>query len=76
MEFKELKNKKSGELHKILAETREKLRDLHFKAASKQLKNIREVRNARKLVAMVLTLLNKSKEETAGGSAETAVKPD
>jgi large subunit ribosomal protein L29 len=61
MEFKELKNKKTDELHKILVEYRYKLRDLRFKDASKQLKNVREIRVVKKTIARVMTLLNKKK---------------
>ena len=58
MDFKELKNKEEKELQKILAQSREKLRDLRFKDANKQLKNIREIRRTRETIAHVLTLLN------------------
>jgi len=59
MDFKELKNKKESELHKILADSRNKLRELRFKDANKQLKNIREIRQTRNAVSKILTLLNK-----------------
>ena len=58
MELKELKKKSEKELHKILAESRDKLRDLCFKDANKQLKNVREIRKIRGTIARVLTLLN------------------
>jgi ribosomal protein L29 len=58
MEYKELKKKREGELHRILAESRDKLRDLRFKDANKQLKNIREIRKLKKTIAQTLTLLN------------------
>ncbi len=58
MDYKELKNKKESELHRILSESREKLRDLRFKDASGQLKNVREIRAVRKVIANILTLLN------------------
>lgn len=61
MEYKELKKKKENELHKILAESRDKLRDLRFKDANKQLKNVREIRNVRDTIARALTLLNSEK---------------
>lgn len=61
MEFKELKKKSESELHKILAEFRDKLRDLRFKDANKQLKNVREIRKVRETIARVLTLLNSKK---------------
>jgi len=61
MDFKELKTKDQSELEKLLAVTREKLRELRFKDSNKQLKNIREIRTARALIAQILTLLNKQK---------------
>ena len=61
MELKELKNKKENELQSLLAKEREKLLDLKFKDANKQLKNIREIRLIKKTISRVLTLLNKSK---------------
>jgi len=61
MDFKELKTKEAGDLQKLLDGTREKLRDLRFKDSNKQLKNIREIRVAKQLVAQILTLLNKKK---------------
>lgn len=63
MEYKEIKNKKESDLHKILAETRNHLRSLRFKDANKQLKNVREIRTNKKLVAQILTILKKKKEE-------------
>ncbi|MFH1837966.1 MAG: 50S ribosomal protein L29 [Candidatus Kuenenbacteria bacterium] len=59
MKIKELKQKAETELQKLLQESREKLRELRFKIASKQLKKVREVRNVKKLIAKILTLLNK-----------------
>ena len=61
MELKELQTKKESELQKILAESREKLRDLRFKVASKQLKNVREFRGVKKMIARIMTLLNRNK---------------
>lgn len=64
MDIKELKNKKTSDLHKTLAESRDKLRDLRFKDASRQLKNVREIRAVRKTIAQVLSLLNNKKENS------------
>ncbi len=61
MEFKELQQKSVSELHKLLADSREKLRELRFKDSNKQLKNVREIRATKALVAQVFTLLNKQK---------------
>lgn len=67
MNFKELKKKSESDLHKILSDSREKLRDLRFKDANKQLKNIREIRGLRLIVAQVLTLLNIKKDKDNSG---------
>ena len=69
MEFKELKNKSESELHRVLAEYRDKLRDLRFKDASKQLKDVREIRKIRKIIAGVLMLLNKKVKKTVNDQA-------
>jgi len=58
MDFKELKNKSEGELQRLLAELREKTRDLRFKDSNRQLKDVREIREAKKEIAQVLTVLN------------------
>jgi ribosomal protein L29 len=58
MELKELKKKDKGDLHRILAESRDKLRDLRFKDANKQLKDVREIRKVRQTIARISTLLN------------------
>ncbi len=70
MEFKEIKNKNLSELNKLLAESRDRLRDLMFKDANKQLKNIREIRQIRKTIAQVLTVINKN-QQTKAVIAET-----
>jgi len=62
MEFKELSKKTEKELQALLSETREKLREARFKDANKQLKNVREIRVARNVIANILTLLNLNKK--------------
>ncbi|MHB8904366.1 MAG: 50S ribosomal protein L29 [Patescibacteria group bacterium] len=61
MEFKELISKETSELEKLLASNRAKLRELRFKDSNKQLKNIREIRSIRQLIARILTTINKQK---------------
>ena len=61
MEFADLKNKTIKEMHDVLNEKREELRELRFKANENQLKNVRSIRKDRKLIAQILTLLNKKK---------------
>ena len=71
MEFKDLKKKSTSDLHTILNDSREKLRDLRFKDASKQLKNVREIRKVRETIAQVLTLLNADKDNKTAGQQDT-----
>lgn len=61
MEILELRNKPKEELKRLLALTREKLRDSRFKNVNKQLKNVRMMRDAKKTIARILTLLNSNK---------------
>ncbi len=61
MQIKELEQLQGNELTKILQESREKLRELRFKAARRELKNVREVRELRHTIARTLTLLKKNK---------------
>ncbi|MFA5420840.1 MAG: 50S ribosomal protein L29 [Patescibacteria group bacterium] len=65
MEFKELKNKKESDLHAILAKSRGELRSLRFKESNRQLKNVREMRNIKKNIAQILTLLNSNDNVSA-----------
>ncbi|MFH1187541.1 MAG: 50S ribosomal protein L29 [bacterium] len=58
MEISELKNKPEAELKRLLALMREKLRDMRFKDANKQLKNVQVINEAKKTIARILTLLN------------------
>ncbi|MFH1946985.1 MAG: 50S ribosomal protein L29 [Candidatus Magasanikbacteria bacterium] len=63
MEIQDLKNKSIKELHELLLEKRNKLRELKFQASEKQLKNVTEIKKVRKVVARILTLLNSSKKQ-------------
>ncbi len=60
-EFKELKLKSKSELTRLLSANRERLRDLRFKVSQNQLKNIREIRQVRRKITKILTLLNQKK---------------
>ena len=64
MELKELKKKKISDLHRILSEQRDKLRDLRFKDANKQLKDVRQIRKIKQTISRILTLLNSEKIES------------
>ncbi|MFA6410546.1 MAG: 50S ribosomal protein L29 [Candidatus Buchananbacteria bacterium] len=64
MNFKELKNQSEKELTKLLADSREKLREMRFKVASNQLKNVNEIKKIRITIAQTLFLINQKKKET------------
>ncbi|PIR72245.1 MAG: 50S ribosomal protein L29 [Candidatus Nealsonbacteria bacterium CG10_big_fil_rev_8_21_14_0_10_36_24] len=57
MKTKELKQKSKDELQKLLQNLREKLRQLRFNLASGKVKNIREIRQIKKDIARILTML-------------------
>ena len=71
MKIKELKSKSDNELQKILAESREKLRELRFKLSSGQVKNVREIREVRKTIAQILTLLKERQTQNDKKTATT-----
>jgi large subunit ribosomal protein L29 len=58
MKIKELRQKKVADLHKLLKSNREELRALRFSISSEQEKNVRKMRDVRKNIAKILTLLN------------------
>lgn len=61
MKIKEIKEKNTEELKKLLAEKREAVRKLRFDIAAKQVKNIREMRNTKRDIARILTVLKETK---------------
>lgn len=66
MTSKELKEKTEKELHDLLGHSRDMIRSLRFKVSAKQLKGVREIRETRKTIARILTILS-SKNDTSGG---------
>jgi large subunit ribosomal protein L29 len=59
--IKELREKNNEELNKLLAEKEEIVRKLRFEIASKQIKNVKDLKNNKKEIARILTLINESK---------------
>jgi len=57
----ELKQKSKEELQKTLEDDWEKLRQLRFDLSAGKVKNVREIRNVKKEIARILTLLKISK---------------
>lgn len=67
MKKKELQEKQEGELQKLLKSARENLRELHFKVANDQMKNVREIRKAKKTIARILTILKQRQLKKSTG---------
>lgn len=61
MDIKELRKKTGEELQKLLKSTQEQLRDLRFRVLAKQHKDVRELRQVKRDVARIKTIL-KEKE--------------
>ena len=57
MKIGELRQKSKPELQKLLTELRERLRQLRFDLAAGKVKNVREIRQIKKDIARILTLL-------------------
>jgi len=58
LKAKELRLKTKEELKKLLEESQNKLRDLYFGISLKQLKNVRDLRKVKKLIAKIKTIIN------------------
>lgn len=64
MDYIDIKNKPVKDLQELLSEKREELREFYFKASERQLKNIRDIREAKKTIARILTILKIKHKET------------
>ena len=58
MEATELRKKNKSELQKMLQELKEKQRLLKFNLTLGKVKNVREIRQIKKDIAKILTILN------------------
>lgn len=63
MKFVELKNLPKEELQKLLAQNRNKLKDLRFNLSFGKVKDISEIIKTKKVIAQILTLLNQKNNE-------------
>lgn len=57
MKIAELRQKPRRELQKLLQDSQEKLRQFRFDLVSGKIKNVREVRQTKKDIARILTIL-------------------
>ncbi|MBI3956388.1 MAG: 50S ribosomal protein L29 [Candidatus Kerfeldbacteria bacterium] len=61
---KELREKPEAELTTLLAEQRERVRELRFKISRDEHKDVRDLRESKKLVAQILTILREKHPTT------------
>jgi len=61
--IKDYKRMGKKELSKLLAENREKMRQMKFELSGGKIKNVREIRRMRRDIARILTLLNICQKE-------------
>lgn len=59
-DLQQFKNKPVDELLKNLADYHERLRKLKFDLSQGKVKNIREITETKKMIARILTLINKT----------------
>lgn len=59
MKIKELKEKNTAELKKLLTEKEENIRKFRFELATKQVKGTRQIRGEKRDVARIMTLIRK-----------------
>jgi large subunit ribosomal protein L29 len=59
MKITELRQKTKTELNRILREKRERLRQLSFDLEAGKVKNVREIREIKKDIARIMTILSK-----------------
>lgn len=74
MKITDIRSKDEKELHKLLAQERNELRELRFKVASKQIKNFKEIGNRKNNIARIKTILNEKRLSGNGVGLESANK--
>lgn len=58
MNIEDLKKLKSEDLVKLLTEKRDELRMLRFKASANQLSQVHKIKDVKKTISRILTLMN------------------
>jgi len=63
MTIKEIQEKRTEDLKKLVFELSKKMHEMNFKNTNNQQKNIREIREAKKTMARIKTVLNQRNNE-------------
>lgn len=58
MDIQDIRTKTDTELRELLSEQRILLEDLRFRASARELKNVHEISQTRRLIARILTALH------------------
>jgi len=64
MTTKELRAKSEKQLQNLLAESRDKLREMRFRVAQRQLKKVRDIRVVKKEIAQIMTILKEKRSHS------------
>jgi large subunit ribosomal protein L29 len=70
MDIQTIRQKTDAELSSILAEQRGLLEDLRFRASARELKNVHEIRQTRRAIARILTVLSERLRRSQAPSAK------
>ena len=62
MKTRDFRNKSEEELHSLLRQKREALRQLRFDLVAGKVKNLREIRAVKKDIARILTVINEKRK--------------
>ncbi len=62
MKTQDFRNKSEEELHSLLRQKREALRQLRFDLVAGKVKNLREIRAVKKDIARILTVINEKRK--------------
>lgn len=63
MKFTELKEQSIPDIERVLATSRDEVREIRFAFVTRQAKNVRDIRKKRKTIAQALTLLTQKRKE-------------
>lgn len=70
MDVQNIRTKTDTELRTILAEQQALLEDLRFRASARELKNVHEIRQSRRAIARILTVLSERHRRSQAPSAK------
>lgn len=76
MDTSTIRQKTNPELQLILAEQQALLEDLRFRASARELKNVHEIRQSRRAIARILTVLSERAARSPKLQARGAHHPD